>query len=460
MPSSRKHITQRILWSSHWRPNLLSPLLALVYFGSGFSQTATATEPNRATNWEAGAASETLEVPGNIIMGGYGVYAPPLTTSPRRSTGQHDPLQVNALATRGIRGNIVVLAGIDAVGLRASTTERIEAKLAAWNSNIRLVLCASHSHATPDTFGIWGSLPSQSGIDPDYLAEVESKTIRAVQTAVESLRPARLSYNSRPLPVTTPTKAETTAPATFVWAQDARTGHPIARFTHWNAHPTLLPAENTLLSADYVGFYRAHSAQSPATRDEIQVFCNGYLAGVYPKADDERPDPFEITVPSEAVERGIRKASYMGYALASAAAEAKETATVMHDTSSLAARFSTWVPVTNTLFTLLARFGMIDIHPRKGQMLVASSWIKWGPLQAVALAGEPSELVAHSFTNIMSEHGVEHSFVIGQAGGMIGYLLGGETEFKSNAYRYQSTLSPSRGAASALSQSFEDFYWW
>jgi hypothetical protein len=405
-------------------------------------------------HYRGGVSQADLSVPVGTVLGGYGTYAPPFTPRARRSTGWLGPIKVTAFAVQGSGSEITALVGIDAVGLRFSTVENIRRAVQSWNPQVRVIINASHSHSTPDTFGLWGELPNRSGVDPEYLKQLETKTIAVVREAVSGMRSVTLSWTSFPRS-TLNLGDESPNEVTVVWMRDAGSGTTLGSLTHWNAHPTVLPAENTFTSADFVAFYR-HYLEQESSLGGVHTFVNGYLAGVYPVTEGVLESPIE---PSEGkldpkVAKAVRQAAFLGESLASDAIRTRPDAMEIVDTSSSTQSYSAVVPVTNRLFRMLMLLGIIEDVAPKGELQTPAQVFRLGPIEAVALPGEPSPAVAREYLDTMKSEGVPHPLVFGQSGGMIGYLLHENTEFGEPQWNYQTTVSPSAQAATALFKRF------
>jgi hypothetical protein len=410
------------------------------------------------SHYRGGVSQAELSVPVGTVLGGYGTYAPPFTPHARRSTGLLGSIKVTAFAVQVRGGEINALVGVDAVGLRFSTVENIRKAVQSWNPEVRVLINASHSHSTPDTFGLWGELPNRSGVDPEYLKQLESKTIAVVREAVSSMRSVTLSWTSFPRS-TLNLGEESPNEVTVVWMRDAASGSTLGSLTHWNAHPTVLPAENTLASADFVAFYR-HFLEQESSLGGIHTFVNGYLAGVYPVTEGELESPIE---PSQGeldpkVPKAIRQAAFLGESLAADAIRTRPEAVEIFARSATTESYSAMVSVTNRLFRLLMLLGVIEDVAPKGELQAPVEVFRLGPIEAVALPGEPSPTVAKEYLDTMKHEGVPHPLVFGQSGGMIGYLLDENTEFGEPQWKYQTSVSPSAQAATSLFKRFSEIF--
>jgi hypothetical protein len=113
-----------------------------------------------------------------------------------------------------------------------------------------VVVQSDHSHAGPDTIGIWGGVPTS------YLKQLQDATVDAAVRAWEARQPADVfvgvadgpgitsSYGSAP-------NLETDDEFRLLWAEDQETGERIATFANYSPHATVLGSKNTGASGDW-----------------------------------------------------------------------------------------------------------------------------------------------------------------------------------------------------------------
>jgi hypothetical protein len=200
----------------------------------------------------AGAARNTItpEVAGRpVYLAGFG--------HDRIATGVHDPLYVRCVALQ-IDGNHLVLCSVDLIGLFYDDVQeirRIFQKQAPPGSH--LVVACTHTHAGPDTLGLWGPAATESGLDPTYLEWVEERISTTALEAVHRMQPARvqLARDDHPLlaelqSVDRPPYVKD--PFLFVMRlREASSGKTIATLVNWSDHPEILNRTNSQITADY-----------------------------------------------------------------------------------------------------------------------------------------------------------------------------------------------------------------
>src|SRR5262249_17282172 len=104
----------------------------------------------------------------------------------RKATKVHDPIMARAVVLSDGDAKIA-LVSVDVVGLFINSTERVREKLPGFKY---VLVSATHNHEGPDTLGLWGRTPVESGVDPDYLKKVEAGCAEAVKAADAARKPA------------------------------------------------------------------------------------------------------------------------------------------------------------------------------------------------------------------------------------------------------------------------------
>src|SRR5829696_1931419 len=104
----------------------------------------------------------------------------------RKATKVHDPITARAVVMADGDEKIAFVS-VDVVGLFLPSVERVREKLTGFKY---VLVSATHNHEGPDTLGLWGPSPVQSGIDPEYLKKVEAGCIDAANAAEKNRKPA------------------------------------------------------------------------------------------------------------------------------------------------------------------------------------------------------------------------------------------------------------------------------
>lgn len=250
--------------------------------------TGAKPAPAQPTTYLVGAATESINPTPAMIatkqlyLGGYGLSSGTVggvvpVMDGRYATGiLGEGVRSRAVAVSD-RTNAIVLAQIETQGMFAAYKngpygiEDIRRAAAAAVKKARpngpalgpgqIMLDSGHTHAGPDTAGVWGGVPT------DYLQLVHDRTVAAIVKAYLAMTPAYLSFGTAKGgvagkdPGALLTNQFSNDPANqamddelrVLQAKDARTGKVIVTYLNWAAHPTVLDGDNTLVSADYLG---------------------------------------------------------------------------------------------------------------------------------------------------------------------------------------------------------------
>ncbi len=168
----------------------------------------------------------------------------------RRAEGVHDPLYVRTVVLRDGDAKIA-LAAADVVGLHYDTVKLIREQLPEFQY---VLASATHNHEGPDTMGIWGPSPFQTGIDRRYMERLIEAFTQAVKEADAAAVPVSVEYG-------------TAQDDTLL--RDSRLPHVydgilrVLKFTRtdgeglagilvqWNCHPECMGGGNKQITADF-----------------------------------------------------------------------------------------------------------------------------------------------------------------------------------------------------------------
>lgn len=226
----------------------------------------------------AGAAKASIaprpeDIRAGVYLGGFGAYRA------RRATGVHDEPQCRAVAL-GDDSATLILAALDLVGAGGPLLQRIREDAARMTgvAPAAIVITCTHSHASPDTQGLWGGVPR------DYAAHIAHRAASAIWEAWQAMTPARaraatttlggVTRNRRDWPET-----DDTLTTMRISAED---GAAIATLINYACHPTASGPANVDVSRDWCGF--AADAVERASGG-VAVYINGAIGDVNPARD-------------------------------------------------------------------------------------------------------------------------------------------------------------------------------
>ena len=146
-----------------------------------------------SAGWKAGFGRSIITPQNSLWMAGYASRKKP-------SEGVSQELYAKALALEDHTGKRYVLVTSDLLGFPAAVSRNIAARVERQYHLAReqLLLSSSHTHCGPvigKMLGIMYPMSAQQWADVDaYTSDLEDKVVAVVGTALESLRPAQLSF--------------------------------------------------------------------------------------------------------------------------------------------------------------------------------------------------------------------------------------------------------------------------
>jgi hypothetical protein len=278
--------------------------------------------PLKAAGLRAGAAKATITPDvkaGKVYLAGFG--------NNRLATGVHDDLYVRCLALEAGQETIVMCSA-DLIGLFYDDVQKIREKVKKQVPEVTHVLVAStHDHEGPDTLGLYGPTPFQTGMDEEYMEWLQERIATTAVEAIHSAQDAclRLARDDHPLLAMLQWDSRppyVKDPYLFVMRLTRRaTGQPIANLVNWSDHPETLGGKNTEITADYPHWLCQYLEQHLGG---TAIFFNGSIGGLLTTLGDgvalQDPDTGEV-----ARDHTWRKAELFGGTIGALAVRALET---------------------------------------------------------------------------------------------------------------------------------------
>lgn len=226
----------------------------------------------------AGAAKATLTPDvhaSKVYLAGFGEN--------RLATGVHDDLYVRCLAIEAGEAQ-VAMCSVDLIGLFYDDVLKVREKVRAQASGSAHVIVAStHDHEGPDTLGLWGPTPFQTGIDEKYLDWVDDRIASTAVEALRTMKDARVTLGRDDHPLLASLQDDSRPPYVkdpylFVMRfTSAADGSPIATLVSWSDHPETLGGKNTEITADYPHWLCQHVEEQLGG---VAVFFEGSIGGL------------------------------------------------------------------------------------------------------------------------------------------------------------------------------------
>ena len=202
-----------------------------------------AKPPKKQAPFLVGAATANADPLTPVCLGGYGSFCT------RPMVGIKDPLTTAAFAVSNQAGDDLIIVKTTAVGLFASYKPE-QGETGIYNVRQRIseatgvpadhvIVTSDHSHAAPDTIGIWG------GVDQSYMELLAQSVVDAAAGAYATRQPAAISVaavdgptldTSYDLP---PTSTEAADEEFRVLFAETPKGLPIATLVNYAPHATV-----------------------------------------------------------------------------------------------------------------------------------------------------------------------------------------------------------------------------
>jgi hypothetical protein len=309
-----------------------------------------------ADTLQAGAAQSVItpELTGHAVyLAGFGYN--------RVATGVHDDLYARCLAL-GIARQTLVVCSVDLIGLfydDVLTIRRAFQQTAPAGSV--LIVASTHTHAGPDTLGLYGPKPLETGIDRKYLDWVDHRIAMTARDAERAMQPALLELGRDDHPllsllqgVDRPPMVED--PFLFVMRLIARsTGQTITTMVNWSDHPEILGRKNTEITADYPRWTRDYLEKKMGG---TALFFSGSIGKVSPLGDQVAlTDPETGKIAKDGT---WRKAELLGTEIGRLAERALTSAKPVN-VDSLSIRIdNVFVPMDNPNFRVAEAAGVFE----------------------------------------------------------------------------------------------------
>lgn len=194
----------------------------------------------------------------------------------RKAEGVSDPIFTRVFVLRA-DGKKYAFVCADLIGLFKDQVDEMRKELKDYEN---VMFSCTHSHEGPDTLGLWGQTPFQSGTDPDYMNSIKNITINTIRNAEKNLTPCDTSIAKVSLPDLLhdgrPPFVKMDELVTLRFNK-ANTQNPLGTILFWHCHPETLGSGNKKISSDFVGY--AIKEIKKKTKGEAIIFT-GAVGGL------------------------------------------------------------------------------------------------------------------------------------------------------------------------------------
>ncbi|MEN9809170.1 MAG: hypothetical protein RLZZ488_737 [Pseudomonadota bacterium] len=404
-----------------------------------------------AAEFRIGLAQIDISTRATIPMGGYGTFF--LATPRMNGNGIHDPLYAAAVVFESAAGERAAILALDAVGLSATQISRIEVKAReAVDANLHLIVSASHTHHSPDTLGLWGSLP-KSGRNSRYAEQLETAAVQAVRDAFAKLQPARMTkrtgrHQNSTSALSNPAEVQDSFVSLSFYSVDNE--NLLGTFTQWGAHPTVIGMNNNTLSSDFIGGFR--KSMERLAGNVPHLYVNGVVGKVYPiippvgdptLIDDLFPEGDK----DPDIKDEYKNASTVGFRLAQAVTSVAEEELAESAAGVSVCHVPVRFAVDNKLFRLASNLRVVETKIRDNIITSRVSVVSVGELDFASLPGEVFPKVIRKLESQLASG--RQTIWMGLSQDWLGYFVDAE-DYDNGSLKYWTDLSVHRDGAKTL----------
>lgn len=376
----------------------------------------------------AGVAVVDITPPAGLLLAGFAARTEP-------ATGAHDPLTARAVV---VGDTAIVVA--DVIGFHEAMSARIRARCPLRDANV--IIAATHTHGAPNAMD--GRL---GGADSSFLQQLEEGCVLALQQAFDTAVPATITAGMGMDPDVARNRRHADGALDralpVLRIRDA-SGGLIATIVSYACHPTVLGADNRLMTADYPHYVRA--AIEAADPGSTAIFLNGCCGDV----NIGHSAQASLTLAANGA-RTYENAQRLGERIANAALAAPETpidgGTLGAErwvdlelerrepdlsvlTTAWEAEARTADPVRKALLTHWIEWSRRQGSAAPGTWRGRVSLLNWGGVNIVAL---PGEIFAETALSIRTAIGEGPALVLSYADSTPGYIPPA-SEFRFGGY--------------------------
>ena len=334
---------------------------------------------------------------GNIYIAGYATMEAPLVN------GVHDPIFVRSLILSDEKERIALIS-VECVGLLQDFVSLVKDDLAGlgFKKPSIFVFC-THTHAGPDTMGLWGPVMGKSGVNPRYMLFLRQRILESVESAIQSQKPVDVYYGKEVVKDVIVNYRPVKNIENTIHEIQFRQGKEIIG-TLWTfpAQPEITTRENIQISADYPGSVSRRIEQEQGGVALFSLGLCGSQSPIYAEQGYVKMEDLANKVYS-----GVQTASSKLSKIEGKAIELRHRQ--IH------------LPLENNDFSLLNTLGIFNLPMVKENVIKTTvSKIRIGKIHLITIPGEPFP----GLINPLLSKYLEHNFIIlSHVNDSVGYFI-------------------------------------
>lgn len=203
----------------------------------------------------------------------------------RPATRVNDPLYARAMVVDDGATPLAIVT-LDLIGLSAPDVQRVQEAIAAKVPQLanRILVHATHTHASPDTIGLWGGVGPVPFLNPrplDYIETIAAQASKAVKSAWMNRKAATLKVANIDQKVLQDLVVDYRPPDVFDPAARllmfSSGQQVVGTLVNWASHPEVLGEKNQAITADFVKWV---VDEMEAKLGGQTLFVNGAVGGL------------------------------------------------------------------------------------------------------------------------------------------------------------------------------------
>lgn len=334
---------------------------------------------------------------GNMFIAGYATMEAPLVN------GVHDPIFVRSLVLSSEKEKIALIS-VEVIGLLQNFVKLVKNDIEGLGfKESRIFVFSTHTHAAPDTMGMWGPIIGKSGVNPRYMLFLRQKILLSVEKAVNNLNPINVYYGERPVKdLIENFRPVKNVEETLNFVQFKQDKEIIGTLWSFPAQPEITTRENVQISGDYPGLI---SNQIEDEMGGVALFSLGLCGSQSPIYIEQGFEKMRVL--ANKVYFGVKEISNNLTKIESEKIEVRER--------------KVQLPLENEDFLLLNTLGIFNLDMTEENGISSTvSKIRIGNLHLITTPGEPFPGLINP---IIEKYPNQHFMILSHVNDSLGYFV-------------------------------------
>jgi LmbE family N-acetylglucosaminyl deacetylase len=334
---------------------------------------------------------------GDVFIAGYATMEAPLVN------GVHDPIHARSLVLSDEKEQIVFIS-VEVVGLLQDVIEQIKCDLMGLGfKSSRIFVFSTHTHAGPDTMGMWGPFIGKSGVNHRYMLFLRQQIVKSVENSLKNMQPVDICYGNKNIK----DLIENFRPVkniedTLHIIEFKQNSQVIATLWTYPAQPEITDRQNVQISGDYPGLV---SSRIEKKIGGIALFGLGLCGSQSPIYVEEGYDKLDL----------MEEKLFSGFDIAY-----KTVSKLDADSIEIRQR-EVDLDLENDDFALLQTLSIFNLPEVKEHVIRSSvSKIRIGNLHIITIPGEPFPGLIKP---LLSKYPNEYFVIISHVNDSCGYFI-------------------------------------